>query len=89
MATKDARVEMRLSHHDRTQIERAAERLDENVSDFTRSAALERASRILGRSDQTLMDAQQFDALVTSLDVADDAPGLADALSRPRRFRRR
>lgn len=36
----------------------------------------------------TVLDADQFDALVEDLDVSDDAPALAGAFARPRRFER-
>jgi uncharacterized protein (DUF1778 family) len=86
--TKKERLEMRLSETDRALIEDAAEKLHENVSDFTRTAALRRAEKVLARTNVTLMSADQFDALLESLDIADDAPALAKAIDRPRRFER-
>jgi len=88
MATKDERLEMRVSKSDRALIEDAAHQLRESVSDFTRDAALNRALRVLARTDVVMMPADQFDALLESLDVADEAPGLAKAFARPRRFER-
>ncbi|TDV40125.1 DUF1778 domain-containing protein [Actinophytocola oryzae] len=88
MSTKNERLEMRVSKTDRELIEDAAEKLHENVSDFTRTAALRRAEKVLGRANSTLMPAEQFDALLESLDIADDAPALKRAFERPRRFER-
>jgi uncharacterized protein (DUF1778 family) len=89
MSTKDTRLELRVSKDDRELIEDAANYLDENVSDFTRTAALQRAQQILARSNVTLMPADQFDALMGSLDQPDEALELARAIAQPRRFRRR
>jgi uncharacterized protein (DUF1778 family) len=88
MTTKNERLEMRVSKSDRELIEDAAEKLHENVSDFTRTAALRRAEKVLARTSTTLMPAEQFDALLESLDIADDAPALKRAFERPRRFER-
>lgn len=88
MSTKNDRLEMRVSKADRALIEDAAEHLDESVSDFTRNAALRRAEKVLARMNVTLMPAEQFDALLESLDIADDAPALKKAFERPRRFER-
>jgi uncharacterized protein (DUF1778 family) len=88
MATKDERLEMRVSKTDRALIEDAAGHLHESVSDFTRNAALDRAEKILARTNVTLMPAEQFDALLESLDITDDAPALKEAFERPRRFKR-
>ncbi|MEV7043877.1 DUF1778 domain-containing protein [Amycolatopsis sp. NPDC051061] len=88
MATKDERLEMRLSKTDRALIEDAAKRIDESVTDFTRNAALDRAQHVLARAEVTLMPAEQFDALFASLDIADEAPELAKAFAAPRRFKR-
>jgi uncharacterized protein (DUF1778 family) len=89
MSTKDTRLELRVSKDDRELIEDAANYLDESVSDFTRSAALQRAQQILARSNVTLMPAEQFDALMGSLDQPDEALELARAIAQPRRFQRR
>lgn len=88
MNIKNERLEMRVSKSDRELIEDAAEKLQENVSDFTRTAALGRAEKVLARTSATLMPAEQFDALLESLDIADDAPALKRAFERPRRFER-
>jgi uncharacterized protein (DUF1778 family) len=88
MSTKNDRLEMRVSKLDRALIEDAAQQLDESVSDFTRNAALRRAEKVLARTNVTLMPAEQFDALLESIDIADDAPVLQKAFERPKRFER-
>lgn len=57
-------------------ISRAAAAEQLSVSAFVLGAAVREAERVLGRADQTLMPAEQFDALVASLDAADRAPRL-------------
>lgn len=88
MPTKDERLEMRVSSADRALIEDAANRLHEKVSDFARSAAVTRAQQVLARAEITLMPPEQFDELLHSLDQADEAPRLAQAFARPKRFKR-
>jgi len=88
MTTKNERLEMRLSKADRDLIESAASIMKENISDFTRSAAVERAHQVLALAERTLMPAEQFDELLRSLDQADHAPALAEAFEQPRRFKR-
>ncbi|HWD02261.1 MAG TPA: DUF1778 domain-containing protein [Amycolatopsis sp.] len=88
MATKDERLEMRVSKADRTLIEDAADRLHQSVSDFTRNAVIDRARNILARAEITIMPASQFDELFASLDVADSAPALERAFAKERRFKR-
>lgn len=86
--TKSERLELRVSKSDRALIEEAAEAVQESVSDFTRSAALTQAERVLARANVTLMEAEQFDALLQSLDEPDEAPTLARAFKLPKRYTR-
>ncbi len=58
----------------------------ESQAAFVLSAAAAAADRVLARSDHTVMPADQFDSLMASLDVPDEAPNLACAAARPRRF---
>ncbi|GAB2744118.1 DUF1778 domain-containing protein [Amycolatopsis magusensis] len=88
-STKNDRVELRMSSADRQLLESAAEHVHETLSDFTRSAAVQRAQNVLARTAITLMPADQFDGLLHSLDVADPAPKLAEVAARPRRFERK
>lgn len=87
--TKTDRVELRVARQSHEQISAAAEKVNETISEFIRNAALDRADKILALSSRTLMPAEQFDALISSLDVADEAPNLARVAAEPRRFARR
>ena len=69
-------------------ITEAAAASHESVSGFVMLAARAEADRVLGRTDVTLMPAEQFDAMVASLDHRDQAPNLARAAARERRFER-
>jgi len=60
-----------------------------SVSTFVLEAATEEAGRVLGRSDLTLMPADQFDALIAALDQPDEASRLAEAAQGRRRYARR
>lgn len=79
---------MRADPESEALIARAAAEEDVSVSAFVLAAAVREADRVLGRSDRTLMPAEQFDALVRSLDVAEPAARLAVAARRPRRYDR-
>jgi uncharacterized protein (DUF1778 family) len=69
-------------------ISRAARARDVSISAFVLGAATREADRVLGRADQTLIPAGQFDALVAALDQGDPAPRLEQAARRPRLYRR-
>ena len=62
-------------------IARAAHFTDQSVPAFVVRAARSAAAEVVGRADTTLLSADQFDALLDSMDEPDPAPGLA-ALSR-------
>lgn len=85
---KTKRKEVRLDPNSEALIEQAAHMLSTSPSSFMVDAAVSQAERVLARSDYTLMPAEQFDALVSSLDLADKAPALARLASQPRRFTR-
>ncbi|MBF6211354.1 DUF1778 domain-containing protein [Nocardia puris] len=87
--TKTERVELRLDKDLQEQIAAAADAVDERVSEFIRKAAFDRADRILALSSRTLMPAAQFDAMMSALDVPDEAPELRKAAAAPRAFTRR
>ena len=72
----------------RERITEAAAASHESVSGFVMLAARAEAERVLGRTDVTLMPAEQFDAMVASLDVGDQVPNLSRAAARERRFER-
>lgn len=89
MSAKTERFEIRLAEERRNQIKKAAGAVGESETDFVRNAAIERADRILALSSRTLMPAEQFDAMIKSLDTPDEAPALTAAVAQPRRFVRK
>jgi len=76
------RFEARLDEATDEVITKAAELLHVSKSAFVTSAARAEAEKVVARADITLMASDVFDALVTSLEVADEAPELAEKLSR-------
>ena len=88
MATKTGRIEMRTDPDSGAKIAQAADIERKSVSAFVLDAATSAAERVLARVDNVMMPADQFDALLTSLDVPDDAPALRGLAQRERRFRR-
>lgn len=79
---------MRADATSEERIARAARAQDLSVSAFVLGAATREAERVLGRADYTLMPAEQFDALITSLDHSDNAARLQRAARGQRRYRR-
>lgn len=87
MATLSKRFEARLDEETDEAISRAASLLQMTKSAFVTRAARDEAERVLARGDVTLMAPEVFDRLMESLDMPDDAPELADRLSRLPRIR--
>jgi uncharacterized protein (DUF1778 family) len=84
---KTHRLDARIDAETDARISEAAALLHESVSSFvTRVVRLE-ADRVLGRADVTVMPAEQFDAMMESLDTPDEAPGLSQTAAQLRRFR--
>lgn len=76
MAAASARLEFRIRPERKSRIERAAELVHEPVSEFARTAAEEKAERILREHEATIMvPAEFFDDLLDAL----DAPPRANA----------
>jgi len=69
-------------------IAQAAAARQQSVSTFVLAAAVRGADMVLARADVTLMPAEQFDTLMDSLEIPDQAPRLLEAATRPRRFKR-
>ena len=88
MATRTKRIELRADPESEALIAAAAAARRVSVSAFVLDAATDEAGRVLRAADVTLMPADQFDALVGSLDEPDEAPGLAQAARRPCRYAR-
>lgn len=85
---KTERLDLRLDSADKARIMSAAEQAKLNVSAFAVPALLAAADKILGRADVTLMPAEQFDALIASLEVPDPAPAMDKLRARPRTYTR-
>lgn len=80
------RIELRVSAGDKEAITAAAAMEQTTTTEFVRNAVLARAQHVRARANRTLMPAEQFDALVAALDVADETPNLARAFADTRRF---
>lgn len=80
------RIELRVSPADKRSIVSAAAMEHSTTTEFVRSAVLDRARHVGARAERTLMPAEQFDALVASLDVPEDIPALTQAFARSRTF---
>jgi uncharacterized protein (DUF1778 family) len=85
---KTQRIEMRADPESEDRISRAAAIQRVSVSAFILDAATAAADRVLARTDTTTMAADQFDAMIAAIDVADEAPHLARVAARRRRFER-
>lgn len=88
MATKTGRIEMRADPDSGAKIAQAADIERKSVSAFVLEAATSAADRVLARVDHVMMPADQFDALLRSLDAPDEAPALSRLARRERRFKR-
>jgi uncharacterized protein (DUF1778 family) len=89
MAVKTKRIELRAEEATLERIQRAASVVHEQASEFIRKAAMQRAEDVLRQDLLTVMEPEQFDKLMSSLDVADAAPRLAVAARKPTVFKRR
>ena len=79
MATKTDRLEARLTRTQRKRIEQAATLAGEPVSAFVILAALDRAETVVSEQASTVVPADYFDRLLSTLDEPDPAPRLARA----------
>ena len=82
MTIKTRRLELRTDETTDRLISEAADLLHTTKSAFVADAARQAAQKVIARFDITLMAPEVFDSLVASLDVADEAPELAEKLSR-------
>lgn len=89
MAAKTKRFELRAEEATLDRIQRAANVVHEQTSEFVRKAAIQRAEDVLRQELVTVMESEQFDKLMSSLDAADAAPRLAAAARKPAAFKRR
>lgn len=86
MSAATARLEFRVAPERKALIERAAELTGEQPTAFARTAAEERAERVIREHDaMTTVPAQFFDDLLAALDApANPNPVMADAFARMR-----
>jgi len=89
VAGKTRRIELRAEEATLNRIQQAANVVHEQTSEFVRKAAMQRAEDILRQELITLMEREQFDKLMSSLDAADAAPRLAAAARKAAVFKRR
>jgi uncharacterized protein (DUF1778 family) len=88
MAATKARLEARIDPELDELIEEAARQLHVTKTAFVTETLREAAMRVTARAETTLMDARVFDAMLASLEVADDSPALAHLAALPRRIAR-
>jgi uncharacterized protein (DUF1778 family) len=89
VGVKAKRFELRAEEATLDRIQRAANVVHEQTSEFVRKAAIQRAEDVLRQELVTVMEPEQFDKLMSALDVADTAPRLAAAARKPAVFKRR
>lgn len=88
MGAAKARLEARIDPDLDELIETAAGHLHLTKTAFVTQTLREAALRVTARAETTLMDADVFDAMVDSLEIADDSAALDDLASLPRRIAR-
>ena len=87
--SKGARIELRISEHEKDRLERAAEKVGMSVSEFMRDRLADDVDEVLGPEGLTVvLPADVYDELLASLDApARTLPALAELANRPRRYR--
>jgi uncharacterized protein (DUF1778 family) len=85
--TKSRRFEGRIDPDSDSLISEAAALAGQSKAAFMVAAARAAAEKVISRADVTLMPADQFDALVASLDEPQPMPSIERTLGRPRAFR--
>ena len=80
--SKDQMLNARITARDLDALKRAAELAGVSTSAFVTRAALREAELTLAQQDRTVMPREMFDAVIASLDIADDAPRLRAAAAR-------
>jgi len=83
-----ARLEARIDPELDAMIIEAAQRLNVTKTAFVSNAVRDAALKVIARADVTMMAPAVFDAMMASLDVADDSPELVELANLPRRITR-
>lgn len=90
MATKTtntkARLEARIDVELDQMITQAADRLNVTKTAFVSDAIRDAALKVIARADVTMMAPGVFDAMMSSIDTADDSPELQSLAGLPRRI---
>ena len=79
-----ARLEARIDPELDDLITEAAERLHVTKTTFVTDAIREAALKVVARTEVTVMAPEVFDAMMASIDVADESPELEDLAALPR-----
>jgi len=88
-ATKDARLNLRLTPADDEVIRHAAGAVGQSVTDFLTTSALDRAHDVLADQQRFVLDVATWDAFVTLLDRPPRRdPRLVELFARPQRITR-
>jgi uncharacterized protein (DUF1778 family) len=88
MAGKNHRIEVRADPYSDALIGQAARATGTSVSAFVLDAATTAADRVLDSNGKSAAVAVDFEALIATLHIPDEAPNLARAADRRRRFNR-
>ena len=87
LAVKDQRLALRLTAPQRALIERAARARGESLTEFSVSAAVDKAQTVLADQRDWVLNAEEWDTFVAAIDhPAQVLPGLADLMHRPSVF---
>lgn len=88
MAITKARLEARIDPELDELIEDAARQLHMTKTAFVTTTLREAALKVTARAEITLMDHHVFDAMLASLEAADESAALRDLAALPRRISR-
>ncbi len=87
-ATKAHRIEVRTDEETYQMVEEAADLRKQSKSAFVTAAVRLEAQKVIARSDVTIMSAEVFEAMMATLDQADDSPELSQLAALPRQIAR-
>jgi len=85
-AASKARLEARIDADLDDLITQAAQKQGVSKTAFVSAAARDAALKVIARAEVTLMEANVFDQMMASIDVADDSPELEELAALPRRI---
>jgi len=85
-SARTLRLDARADAETHALVQQAAGLVGETVSTFVLTAARDRAEKLVARADRTLMPADQFDAMLASLDDPTPNGMLHQLLNQPSRI---